>query len=209
MGRAAQSITFLLIGAVAAASGTGYFLYRANTDRVELAAESETARAQADAAARSAQQLAEEANRKLAIASQEVAKAQERIRLLEEERDFLARAETLTRPRYVASWKEWVNVTHGFSVRLPLSAKEPDNDDRGLNTGSITIKPYDASTEPTEQTTVYAVDGHLLIGTRSSEAWVFRVQSEGKSTHTILAYPSRTMTERTLLDILSTLTFRD
>ncbi len=208
MGRATQAIGFLLIGATAAAGGTGFFLYRANVDRAALVQQSDDARAKADEAARASRALADEANRKLEAASQEVSKAQERIRVMEDEARLLAMATPLIRPKYVSMWKEWVSVPLGFSVRLPPTAGDPQFATSTFASDWLSIMKYDPEAV-TSTESVYLVQGHLLAGVRTPTSWRFRVQSNGTSTLTVIAYPNQGANERTILDALSTLTFRE
>lgn len=208
MGRATQAIGFLLIGATAAAGGTGFFLYRANVDRAVLVQRSEDARAKADEAARASQLIADEANRKLEAASQEVSKAQERIRVMEDEARLLAMATPLTRPKSVATWKEWVSVPLGFSVRLPPTAEDPVFATTTFASNWLSVMRFDPEVV-TSTEAVYLVQGHLLAGVRTPTSWRFRVQSNGTSTLTIIAYPNQGASNQMMLDALSTLTFRE
>lgn len=207
MGRAAQAITYLLIGAAATGAGAAFFLYQTNADRSALIAQAEEAKRQVAEAVTTGKAVTDEANRKLDAAAQEVAKAKARVAALEEEREWLAKAQTLTTSRLAQSWKEWLNYTHGFTTKLPPTVTEPKNDSTGLDAGWIVIRPYRNETIALE--TAYVVKDHVLIGAKSDTSWLFRVQSSGNITHLVYAYPNVRVTERTILDALSTLTFRD
>ncbi|MCC6563806.1 hypothetical protein IT087_02855, partial [Candidatus Uhrbacteria bacterium] len=76
MRRALNAIALIVLGAIAAGIGAGFFLYQANADRTALIVKAEEARLIADEAARSGRSVTDEANRKLDAASQEIAKAQ-------------------------------------------------------------------------------------------------------------------------------------
>lgn len=207
MNRAMQSILFLLIGAVAAGGGAGFFLYQANADRSALIAQAQEAQRKAEEVTASGKTVTEEANRKLEQASEEVAKAQARVRALEEEREWFAKAEILTAARATQYWKEWLNYSHGFTVKLPTNVTDVKNNERGLEATWISIKPY--VNEPIALETAYVVSGKLLLGFKSEEAWIFRVQSSANISHLVTLYPTPRVTEKTMLDALSTLTFRD
>ncbi len=146
MNRIAHAILFLLIGAVAAAGGTGFFLYQANEDRTALIAQAQEAQKKAEDVAKSGKAVTDEANRKLQQAAEEIAKAQARVRALEEEQVWFARAQTITPTRTVSTWKEWLNYTHGFTVKLPLNVTDVKNNASGLDAGWIAIKPYAGET---------------------------------------------------------------
>lgn len=197
----------IFLGALAAGSGAAFFLHQANTDRTALIAKAEEARLKADEVARSGQAVTDEANRKLDAASDEINKAQARIRALEEERSWLAKATTLTTSRTALAWKEWINFTLGVTVKLPATITEPKNDETGFDAGWLVVKKYQNENIPLE--TAYLVKGRLLVGTKTATSWVFRVQSNGNATHLVYVYPNPRVNERTVLDALSTLTFRD
>lgn len=207
MRRAMNTIGLILLGALASGIGAGFFLHRANTDRSALIAQAEEAKQKADEVARSGQAVTDEANRKLDEAAQAVTRANERVRALEEERLWFTKAEILTPPRITSTWKEWLNYTHGFTVKLPTHITETKNNADGFESPWLTIKPY--KDEPIRLETAYAVKGRLLIGYRDEAAWIFRVQSGGAVTHLVTVYPNPRVSERTLLEALSTLTFRD
>lgn len=207
MGRVAQAILFLLLGAIAAGGGAGFFLYQANADRSALIAKAQEAQRKAEEVAINGKAVTDEANRKLEQAAEEVAKAQARVRALEEERRWFANAQILTPPRTVSTWKEWLNYTHGFTVKLPLNVTDVKNNANGLDAGWIAIKPYTNETIATE--TAYAVNGWLLVGAKSETSWVFRVQTGGTIAHVVYVYPNPRLSEQTILNALSTLTFRE
>lgn len=204
---------WILLGAFAAAIGTGYFLYASNSDRARLVEATEQAKKQSEDLAVASKKLADEANTKLDRASSEIKSAQDLIKKYNEERDLLARAEPLVRTRISTNWKEWLNVPLGFSIRLPVTNKNTGNE-LYFDFGWLQMQPYDAGREAawSELSTstaevVYFVDGRLLIGTRGSE-WILRDQSGASSTMLIRARPSGTQGEKNFIESLSTLTFR-
>ncbi len=207
MGKMAQALAFLLLGAVAAGGGAGFFLYQANVDRSALIAKAQEAQRNAEEAAASGKAVTDEANRKLEQASEEVAKARARVRVLEEEREWFAKADILVPPRATQYWKEWLNYTHGFTVKLPLNITDVKNNESGLDAGWITVKPYMNETVAPE--TAYAVNGWLLVGSKSETSWVFRVQTAGTIAYLVYVYPNPRLSEQTIMNALSTLTFRD
>jgi len=204
---------WILLGAFAATIGTGYFLYASNMDRAKLVEATEQAKKQSADLAVASKKLADEANTKLDRASSEIKDAQELIKQYNEERDLLARAELLVRTRASTTWKEWLNVPLGFSIRLPTVNKNAGNE-LYFDFGWLQIQPYDAGREAAwrAQTTstsevVYFVDGRLLIGTRGSE-WLLHDLSGASSTVLIRAKPGNAQSEKNFLESLSTLTFR-
>jgi hypothetical protein len=207
MSRVIQTIGLLLLGAAAAGGGAAYFLHQANADRSALIAQAEEARRLATEATQSGKAVADEANRRLDEASQEVAKAQARVHALEEERDWFSKAEILMPPRATNYWKEWLNYTHGFSIRLPTNVTDVKNNAEGLDAGWIDVKPYTNETISLE--TSYIVGNRLLVGSKNETGWILRVQASGTITHVVFVYPDPHVNEKTILDALSTLTFRD
>lgn len=207
MGKVVHAIAYLLLGAVAAGGGAGFFLYQANNDRSALIAKAQEAQRKAEEVATNGKIVTDEANRKLQEAAEEVAKAQARVRALEEEREWFAKAQILTPPRTVSTWKEWLNYTHGFTVKLPLNVTAVKNNASGLDAGWIAIKPYTNETVALE--TAYAVNGWLLVGSKSETSWIFRVQTAGTIAHVVHVYPNPRVSEQTILNALSTLTFRE
>jgi len=158
--------------------------------------------------------LANEANQKLDTASQEIKAAQEQIKKFEQERVWLAQATPLIRTRLSSSWKEWINMPIGYTLRLPEGNKNAGNE-TFFDFGCLRIEPYDAGREELlrSQTSStnnieYFVDGRLLIGTRGPE-WVIKDQIGGKSTILIWAKPEGSVMEKQWMETLATLTFRN
>lgn len=206
-------VGWIALGALATAIGTGYFLFQSNSDRARLIQASEQARQQSETLAAASRKLADDANSKLNSASEEIKNAQEVIRKYDEERSLLAKADPLIKTKTSSSWKEWVNLPLGFTMRLPPAMTNEGNE-IFFDFGWLRIQPYDAGREASWQkqaTTTgdvtYFVDGKLLIGTRGSE-WILRDQIGASSTMLIWAKPTTAQNERNLIEALSTLTFR-
>lgn len=213
MAKSWSILGWILVGALATAIGTGYFLFQANTDRARLAAATEQARRQSEELAEASRKLADEANQKLDTASSEIRNAQELIRKYNEERDLLAKADPLIKTRLSTNWKEWINLPLGFGIRLPPGNANAGNE-QYFDFGWLRMEPYNPGRESlwrSQATTtgdiVYFVDGRLLIGTRGSE-WILRDVSGGSSTVLIWAKPIGAAAEKNFLEALSTLTFR-
>jgi len=206
MGRVAHALGFLTLGAIAAGAGTVVVVYKANTDRTALVAQAADAREQALEATQNSQKVAEEANRKVEAASQEVAKAQARIQALEDERRLVATAIPLTKPKASANWKEFVSIPLGFTIRMPTPTVDPQFTDTSFDAGWLLITKYNG--DPVESDTSYLVQNHLLTGNQSTSSWNFIVQSNGEPTVLVRAFPNQNVSDKTILDVLSTLTFR-
>ncbi|MCE9585814.1 hypothetical protein K8R04_00660 [Candidatus Uhrbacteria bacterium] len=204
---------WILLGAAAAAIGTGYFLHISNTDRARLVEATEQARKQSEGLSAASKKLADEANQKLDTASDKIREAQNLIHKYDEERDLLARAEPLVRTRASTNWREWLNVPLGFSIRLPMPSGNAGNE-LYFDFGWLKMEPYNPDREAIlrAQTTttaeaVYFVDGRLLIGTSGTE-WVLHDLSGASSTMLIWAKPGNAQAEKNFIESLSTLTFR-
>ena len=203
----AQSLGFLFLGAVAAGAGTAVVVFKANHDRTALIAQASEARAQAIQAAQNSQEVVDEANRKVEMASQEVAKAQARIQALEDERRMLATATPISKPKASVNWKEFVSIPLGFTIRMPTPAVDPQFTQTSFDAGWLLITKYNG--EPVERAESYLVQNHLLIGSKTDTSWTYLVQSNGEPTLLVRAYTSQAVSNKLILDVLSTLTFRD
>jgi len=205
---------WIFLGACAAVIGCGYFLFQANNDRIELKHATEQAKKQSEELLEANKKIADEANQKLNTASQEIKNAQEQIRKFEQEQTWLAQATPLVKTRLSNTWKEWINMPLGFTLRLPENNGNAGNETL-FDFGWLKIEPYDQGREEllraqasSTNNIEYFVDGRLLIGTRGPE-WVLRDQSGGKSTILIWAKPEGQNKEQQWLEILATLTFRN
>ncbi|MEI7512641.1 MAG: hypothetical protein WCK01_04255 [Candidatus Uhrbacteria bacterium] len=207
MGRIAQSFALLTLGALAAGAGTVVVVYRANNDRSALISQAQQARAQAEETTRNTKDLVAEANKKVETAGQEVAKAQARIQALEVERRMLANAIPLTKPKTAAGWKEFVSMPLGFTISLPTPNVEPQFTQTSFDAGWLLISKYNG--EPVAYDKSFLLQNHLLIGSSTETSWTYLIQSNGEPTMLIRAYTNANITDKTVLDVLSTLTFKD
>jgi hypothetical protein len=203
----------ILMGAVAVGVGTGIFLHKANTDRARLAQLAEQAQADVVLAREQSQEAIEEANKKIAAANDEITKVQSTLKLLEEERDLLARAEPIlaTSAKTTKGWKEVVSIPLHVSLRFPATSEVETNDSESLTLSKgdladytslipderwFSITPYDGKLDEelmgnlTSSTSVsYSVHGRLLVGVRgwyagkSKPYYVLRVRQKGSFTH--------------------------
>lgn len=222
---------WILVGALAAILGIGFFFYKANVDRTALAAQSESARQKVEEALASAKSLAEEANAKLAQASKEIAAAEARVKGLEEETRLIAQAKTLTLSATARRWPEYLSLPQGIGLRLPVSAREYENSAKAFlagpkftaNSGGpwIEIRPHTSTRESElnlrfkDSTQVlYLVNGRLIVGRKGTlndgagTAFALRVQTNASSTHLIWGRTGTGMTEMNLQDVFASLTFR-
>jgi len=207
MGRVAQSLGFLCLGAVAAGAGTVVVVFKANADRTALVAQAEVARSEAQQAAQTSQKVVDEANRKVEAASQEVAKAQARIQALEDERRLVATAVPLTKPKASTNWKEYVSIPLGFTIRMQTPTVDPQFTQTSFDAGWLLITKYNGEQVVSDES--YLVQNHLLTGSKTDTSWTFLVQANGEPSLLVRAFLSPAVTEKNVLDVLSTLTFRD
>jgi hypothetical protein len=235
MRRLSQILSLILIGALAVALGMGVYLHKANQDRERLA----QAASDADRAAREAQdkqaQAIEEANKKLADANAEVAKAQQALQALKEEHDLLLTATSLPEPKtsLFKGWNEAVNLLLGASIKYPnTSAIETDDANsltlsRAGNSSPLTdtrwfsLTPWNERLEQeltsqlaTSTPVSYLVHGRVLVGhvgamsDTSAQTFILKVRA-GEAQFLIWARDPDTLTDhRTLLQALSTLDFK-
>lgn len=209
MKRASGIIIGILLGALATGIGVGSFLKKANDDREQLAAQLAATSKQATDARRQSQQAIEDANAKLNTASVEVAKAQNLIKSLAEERDLMAAALPLAPPSaaLIRGWSDVVALGLGVSLKIPNDSEVSSNDAKALTIVQknatvgedwrwFSLSPYDARLEQelttalaTSTPVAYAVNGHLLLGMRGSlpgkktQIFVLRIRSLGQITH--------------------------
>ncbi|MFA5935649.1 MAG: hypothetical protein WC787_02245 [Patescibacteria group bacterium] len=207
MRRATTILLGILLGAIAAGLGIGFFLKMANDDRARLAEQvQETVRAATKAREENSQAI-QDANIKLNASNQEVAKAQAMIKALQEERDLLAHAETLPVPsaKTVRGWSDTINVGLGVSIKLPPDATVSANSARelGVTRGDddalwLSVTPYlekndreYRSSLATSTAVSYLANSRLLtgyVGERfgyNEALLVLRAQQSGTSTHLV------------------------
>lgn len=190
MKRALPVLLAVLLGAFAAALGMGVFLKLANDDRSRLADEIDLARGEATAALADKERIANEANKKVSAANDEVAKAQQVLRDIENERVLLADAKQLLKPpsRDTRSWTSAVSLPLGVILLLPPGTHVESNDMSALTSALgakattssrygytdkrwLSLTPYNKALESeligslaTSTPRSYLVDGRLLMG---------------------------------------------
>jgi len=219
---------YIFIGALATGLGTGFFLYRSNADRAALMESKAQAELQAEQLLTSSQELAEEANQKLEVASDEVAQTRERVQRLEEERDMIKAAIPLTKSSKIQYWKELISLPLGITLRVPNSGDVLQNDESAFVIGSkrtkapwVNVTPYsqvaemklkEQLTDPTD--VFFLVSGQLLAGVKgkvvdtNEQGYALRLQSSGTSTLLIWAKESSGFKASDIMDVFSSLTFR-
>lgn len=230
MKRSISVLLWILVGALASGVGIGYFLHAANADRRELVTEAEQAKQEAAATKAANDQLADEANKKLADASEEVANAQKLLKEYQDERLLMTQAVPLTQPtaRQLKLWSEQVSVGLGVSVHLPPGnqALATDSSLVALRSGDpagqwLSIAAYDDQQDRTLSQSLqnaepvkYLVGTHLLLGVRGKlsdlpgNVYVLHAQSAASSTHLFWARSSTSIPDETILQTLATLNFR-
>ena len=234
MRRAVTILIGILLGALAAGLGIGFFLMMANSDRARLADQIAATVAEANKARDENTKAIDMANAKLNASNTEVAKAQALIKSLQEERDQITKATALVppAPKAVRGWQDAVSLGQGLSLKLPTVLTVDSNSSNSLTASlkdatvtdarSIGITPYDASRETellnsfTHSTSVsFLVDSRLLTGSEGQvpgtdgSIYVIRVRKDGQSTHLIwIRVPKKgTIDETTALTILASLRF--
>lgn len=235
MQRSSSLLTGIALGAVAAGFGVGIFLYKANQDRIRLADQAHMTLEEITKIREENRRTIEETNNRLEIAKNQVTKAQETVRTLEEERDFLTRAIPLLppNPRELYGWSELVALRQGFTLKVPPRLKNTTNNEEEFSVAEestsqnsfpwLFISPYDEKHEQdllanvvTSTPISYLVHDHLLTGvrgiTRNSQSpiYILHIQKNGKITHLLWIQPPSVAYagEKTLLTVLSTLRFQ-
>lgn len=222
---------WILLGAVATGSGTGFFLYQANKDRAALIAQKMEAETKSNQLIAESQKLADEANHKLDQAAVEIKNAEDRVKALETEHELIGKATPLGKSSTASRWPEHLSVPLGLSIHMPSAAEEIQNDASALifknrygNEAAepwLVVEPYQESRESewtarlqSASQIIYLVEGHLLIGVKGTlkdgggTAYVFRVQMNASSTQVIWAGTDRSFDAADLENALGTLTLR-
>lgn len=233
MRRAAGILIGILLGALASGLGVGFFFNKANTDRATLINKlEETARYAMDAREQN-QHVIEEANKKLLAASVEVAKAQNAIKSLEEERSLLTEAVPIASPsRRTTAWETVVTIPFRLSFKIPSGNSILTNDDQALiitkqnkSDGSdarrLSLTHYNPALEQellaslTTSTAVsYIVDGRLLTGYRGTPVaqqetiLLLRIYRNGQVSNLLWAKNTEEKSD-ILMDVISTIKFAD
>ncbi|MSR85075.1 hypothetical protein EXS71_01370 [Candidatus Uhrbacteria bacterium] len=233
MKRSIAIFLWILIGALASGLAVGYFLHRANNDRGQLATEKEAAKRQTEETLATNRKLVEEANQKLAGADEEVAKAQERIKRYEIERDLLLRATRLDKPSsfQLKSWKTFLSLPLGISLQVPPGSYATSdqalvsvriNENIPGENDWLNISTYDPTFEQSRlqdlvdstSSVRYLVDGSLLTGVRgrirdtAAFGYVLHAQAHGVITHLVWVRPRVGLSDQRMLQTIATLNFR-
>lgn len=236
MQRSTTILVGILLGALAAGLGIGLFLKKANDDRKRLAEQIDKTMQEASAAREENRQAIEEANKKLQAASIEVAKAQQFIKSLEEERKLLSVAKPLLIPssKSIRGWTDVISLDLGVSLKQPFDSKIETNDRQTLtlvksNVTETTdprwfsLSKYDARLESelisalaTSTPVSYLVNGRILIGVqgtlpnRKEPLQILRVRYEGQIIHLIwIRDLSRYADGSVMMDVLASLKFEN
>jgi len=222
---------WILLGAIAAGGGTGFFLYESNKDRLDLISQKTQAEARSTQLITESQNLATEANKKLDHAAEEIKNAEDHIHALEAEHELITKAKPIGVVSATNRWPEHLSIPLGLSIHMPTAAKEIQNDTTALVLQNqygnetikpwLTIEPYDSSREiewnarlENASPIIFLVQGHVLVGMRGTQkdgnqtGYVFRVQINASSTHLVWASTDRTFDGTDLEHALGTLTLR-
>ncbi len=177
------------MGALASGLGIGLFLHQANTDRLRLAEKIDTANKNITDIQESNRKTVEETNKKLQEANTEIAKAQQLIKNLDEERLLQATAQALRLPsaKNLPGWNDVIDLDLGVSLKQPPNSLVATNGPRALtlirsasqindDPRWFTIKPYSPLEEQeliqtlsTSTVITYTVDGTILTGVRGED----------------------------------------
>ncbi|MFH1621204.1 MAG: hypothetical protein ABIB04_03915 [Patescibacteria group bacterium] len=182
-------IISICLGALAVAIGMGFFLKKANTDRERLTEIALKAERESKDAVLAKENAIKQANQKLDTANNEISKAQDIIKSLQEERDMLTNATSLRAPSGldIKGWKEAINLPLAVSIKYPGSDNLEANDKNALTIAKnqndkndftltadnrwLSITTYEERLENelmgmfvSSTPLSYNVGGHLLIG---------------------------------------------
>lgn len=227
MSRTLKVIGLIAIGAAATGISTGYFLFAANRDRLELSQKITAAEQHVKDLERQSESLADDAEDRIKQANDEVKKAQDLVIALQQEQALFKQATELKPSKPTQTWKEILSIPLGITVRIPpnavedqttsiITAKVGDRFDNWLQ-----IEPYAESRidimKPTNASSsseyLASVNDSLLIGTRylmtdKSIQYVLRLQKNASSTHAIFLNTQSGITDKQILDTLSTIKAR-
>ncbi len=227
MSRTLKVIGLIAIGAAATGLSTGYFLFAANRDRVELAQKITAAEQHVQDLERQSELLADDAEDRIKEAQEEVKKAQALVVALQQEQQLFKQATVLSPVKATQTWKELLSLPLGITVRIPpnategqttelITAKVGDRFDSWLqieryNESRLTaMKPQNVSS-----TSDYLASVHdaLLIGERyvmpdRSIQYALRLQKNASSTHVIFLNTQSGITDKQILETLSTIKAR-
>lgn len=231
MRRATSIIIGILLGALAAAIGVGFFLKRANDDRAALAERAAQTVKEANKSREQSAQAILAANQKLETADGEVSKAQQIIKNLREENQLLQTATVLPPPtsRATSGWQDVVSLDQGLTLKIPAPNTVETNDASALSIYDplrqdlpqtwLSFIPYQAKTERSllgslsnTSSVALVVDGQLLTGVQGTRfledgpVYVLQVHHQGEISH--LIWMRTPVKQNTALMVLATLKFK-
>lgn len=229
MRRSLSIFLWILVGALAAGGGVGYFLHVANQDRMQLVEQAQRAERQAQQQKAANAQLATEANTKLKDASAQIQRAKDELAAHQKHEVDLAAALPLPKPlpRTLRNWNQTFSIHLGLSLLVPpfSYATETDNGLNFLRASAqgdmpwMTVIPYDADHEQQWSAAVtntvpilYTFDHqHTLTGVRGmhqntqATIYLLRLQNFSTSTHLFWIESHYPVDEQEILQTLSTL----
>lgn len=233
MKRLTSALIAVILGALATGLGTVPFLVLANQDRNRLGDELHQTKVAAQQSESEKQRIADEANKKVKAANDEVQKAQAIILETQQDEQLLAQSEHLTAPtiRERAKWNPVISLYQGVSLSLPLGYSVTQDEPTGFaisrefqngfarDESAIMIQPYDEQKE-TQYLNSYAsstdisfiAGGRLIKGKEGilldgSSAMTLEVRYSAKTTHLIwMRDPSGSFVG--LKQILATIEYR-
>ncbi|MDO8583834.1 MAG: hypothetical protein Q7R83_01505 [bacterium] len=226
MSKGLSIASWILVGALAAGIGTGYFLFQANADRTALHAQTAEAERAAQKAKAESDRLAKEANAKLSAAAAEVASAQATVGRLRLERELMAKATSIPipAPSVLKSWTTAISIPLGISFRFPSPFFATSTGrEMTLNTQAmswLSLQPYNTYKESAwlsqlkkPEPVTYAAGGQLFTGqkglmTDAGTVYVLHTLSNGSSSLLVWAKPENIVNEKRLFEILSTISTR-
>lgn len=213
MRKAWSILLSILLGALVVGIGTGYFLHLANKDRQLLALEAEQAKATAIRTQQEQQNAIHEANQKLAQANEEVKKAQDVLKSVEQERALLELATPLqeTMAKNIKDWQMVISTNQDISFKYPADSIVTGDNDINLTIAEKTanqpfdlkssgawlrIQPYTEQAEnalkaqiTSSTPAVYFIKGKILAGetgyktNQNQEATYYKIYKSGIATH--------------------------
>lgn len=234
MRRSVAIFLWILIGGLSSGLSVGFFLYKSNLDRATLVLELSEARAQAEAALQSSENVAADANKKIHDAERAMAKLRDQLNHAKTETLLIASAVPLSPPppRLLRNWNEQLSIPLGITIKTPPDIKTQTSD-HAIILGPASSRNGDAMDQRVTVTryrndtekdlisrlretapVVFTISGRWLYGTKGKfadlpgEVTVLRAQSGQTDTHLIWARTDKDFTERRLQDILSTLRFQ-
>jgi len=231
MRRTFAVLGWILLGALAAGSSLGYYLYLANTDREWLSLRVSALQEQQQQAEQEKEKLSDQLNRKSDTVKLEEARLGSLLQACEERTSRLVQAVPLAKPdgRALRDWKNALSVALGVSLKLPpgVQTQERDRDwealtvNRGASSTWLAITPYDMLREQElaqdlveTEAVSYTVNGTLLSGIRGRDpnsratTYLLRAGADRTPTHLVWAQTNDRVNATQVLDTLATLAFK-